>query len=122
MALLRLSATGRWEGPPSPKVGGFKCPAAANQAGNDPFGAQALRTTFVFWRVGLLEDAELVYEALAQRSPQDVRELARSSGIGGERLQMAVVWLELRGRVERDFDIDEERTRSFSSVRVKAPA
>jgi len=69
--------------------------------------------------VGLLEDAELVYEALTRRSPQDVRELARSSGIGGERLQMAVVWLELRGRVERHFEIDEERTRSFSSVGVK---
>jgi hypothetical protein len=72
--------------------------------------------------VGLLEDAELVYEALTRRSPQDVRALARSSGIGGERLQMAVVWLELRGRVERHFDIDEERTRSFSSVRVKVLA
>ena len=72
--------------------------------------------------MGLLEDAELVYEALTRRSPQDVRELARSSGIGGERLQMAVVWLELRGRVERHFDIDEERTRSFSSVRVNALA
>jgi predicted Rossmann fold nucleotide-binding protein DprA/Smf involved in DNA uptake len=69
--------------------------------------------------VGLLEDAELVYEALTRRSPQDVRELARTTGIGGESLQMAVVWLELRGRVERHFDIDEERTRSFSSVRVK---
>ena len=69
--------------------------------------------------MGLLEDAELVYEALARRSPQDFRELVRSSGIGGERLQMAVVWLELRGRVDRHFDIDEERTRSFSSVRVK---
>jgi predicted Rossmann fold nucleotide-binding protein DprA/Smf involved in DNA uptake len=69
--------------------------------------------------VGLLEDAELVYEALTRRSPQDVRELARSTGIGGERLQMAVVWLELRGRVERHFDIDEERTRSFSWVRAK---
>ena len=86
---------------------------------NDPFGAQALRTTFVFWSVGLLEDAELVYEALTRRSPQDVRELARSSGIGGERLQMAVVWLELRGRVERHFDIDEEPTRSFSWVRAR---
>jgi hypothetical protein len=60
-----------------------------------------------------------VYEALTRRSPQDVRALARSSGIGGERLQMAVVWLELRGRVERHFDIDEERTRSFSWVRAK---
>jgi len=69
--------------------------------------------------VGLLEDAELVYEALTLRSPQDVRELARSTGIGGERLQMAVVWLELRERVERHFDVDEERTRSFSSVGVK---
>ena len=69
--------------------------------------------------MGLLEDAELVYEALTRRSPQDVRELARTTGIGGERLQMAVVWLELRERVERHFDIDEERTRSFSSVRVK---
>lgn len=69
--------------------------------------------------MGLLEDAELVYEALTLRSPQDVRELARSTGIGGERLQMAVVWLELRERVERHFDVDEERTRSFSSVGVK---
>ena len=72
--------------------------------------------------VSLLRDAETVYEALTLRSPQGARGLAQSTGIDGERLQMAVVWLELRGRVERHFDIDEERTRSFSSVRVREPA
>jgi hypothetical protein len=69
--------------------------------------------------VSLLNDAEVIHEALSRRSPQNARELARSTGIGGERLQMAVVWLEMRGRVERHFGIDEERTSSFSSVRVK---
>ena len=54
MARLHLSATGRWEGPPSPKVRGFKCHPAANPAlsanhasKDDPFGAQAPRMTFV---------------------------------------------------------------------------
>jgi len=72
--------------------------------------------------VALLEDAEVVYEALTRRSPQHAGELARSSGIGSERLQMAVVWLELRGRVDRSFDLEEEPTRSFSCVRVREQA
>lgn len=72
--------------------------------------------------MGLLTDAEAVYVALSRRSPQGVLELAESSGIRGERLQMAVVWLDLRGRVERDFDVDEAPTNSFSSVRVKESA
>ncbi len=58
------------------------------------------------WRVGLLSDAEAVYRALARESPQAERELARSSGIVGERLETAVVWLELRGYVERVLDLD----------------
>jgi len=72
--------------------------------------------------MSLLEDAELVYGALIDEGPLDAEELARSSGIDGERLQIVVVWLELRGRVERHFDLDEERTRSFSCVRVRGPA
>ena len=69
--------------------------------------------------VSLLSDAEAVYHALRGRSPQDASTLARSTGIVGERLQMAVVWLEMRGRVERDFKIDESPANSFSSVRLK---
>ena len=51
----------------------------------------------VFSDVSLLEDAAVVYRALLRRSPQNAGELERSSGIEGERLQMAAVWLELRG-------------------------
>jgi hypothetical protein len=76
----------------------------------------------VFLEMGLREDAEVVYEALTRRNPQDAGELARSSGIGGERLQMAVVWLELRGRVDRSFDLEEEPTRSSSCVSVRKSA
>jgi hypothetical protein len=68
--------------------------------------------------MSLLEDAELVYATVIDEGPLDAEELERSSGIDGERLQMAVVWLELRGRVERHIDLDEERTRSFSRLRV----
>lgn len=69
--------------------------------------------------VSLLRDSEAVYDALKGHSPQDRRTLARSSGIVGERLQMAVVWLEMRGRVERRFNTNEHATNSFSSVRLK---
>ncbi len=68
--------------------------------------------------VSLLRDAETVYEALTRRSPQGARGLAQSTGIDGERLHMAVVWLELRGQVERGFKIDEHPTNGFSWVRV----
>jgi hypothetical protein len=68
--------------------------------------------------VGLLRDAEVIYEAQVRHSPQDPRELAWSSGIDGERLQMAVVWLGLQSRAERRFKLDEELTRSFTWVRV----
>jgi DNA-binding MarR family transcriptional regulator len=72
--------------------------------------------------VGLLDDAAAVFRALAEKSPQSARELARSSGVEGDRLQMAVVWLEERGEVERQFDTLEDRTASFSSVRLKPHA
>jgi hypothetical protein len=48
-------------------------------------------------------------------------ELERSSGIEGERLQMAF-WLELCGRVDRSFDLEEEPTRSFSCVGLRKSA
>ncbi len=72
--------------------------------------------------VSLLEDAEAVYEALTVQSPEDAGELMRWSGIDGERLQMAIAWLELCGRVERRFNLEEVPTSSFSCVRVTEPA
>jgi predicted Rossmann fold nucleotide-binding protein DprA/Smf involved in DNA uptake len=68
--------------------------------------------------MSLLADADAVYEALSRRSPQEADELAESSGIDGDRLQMAVVWLELQGQVERDLPIDEPTTSAFSAVRL----
>jgi hypothetical protein len=72
--------------------------------------------------MGILADAETVYRALAEESPQDARELARSSGIDGERLEHAVIWLELRGRVEISFGTEEDLTRSFSLARLRQPS
>jgi hypothetical protein len=76
----------------------------------------------IYSEVSLLEDAEAVYEALTVQSPEDAGELMRSSGIDGERLQMAIAWLELRGRVERRFNLEEVPTSSFSCVRVTEQA
>jgi hypothetical protein len=72
--------------------------------------------------VSLLNDAGVVYKALLQRSPQDVSELALATGLDGERLEMAVVWLELRGRADWHLDGNEDSTRSFSWVSVRKPA
>jgi hypothetical protein len=72
--------------------------------------------------VSLLKDAEAVYKALLQRSPQDERELMEATGLNSERLQIAVVWLELRGRADRHFDLDDQPPYSFSSVSVRTPA
>jgi hypothetical protein len=39
-----------------------------------------LRPAVVYPKVSLLEDADVVYEAISGRGPLDARELARSSG------------------------------------------
>ena len=72
--------------------------------------------------MSLRKDAEHVYKSLLQRSPQDVRELALATGLEGARLEMAVVWLELRGRADWHLDDNEDSTRSFSWVSVRKPA
>lgn len=71
--------------------------------------------------MSLLKDAEKIYKSLLQRSPQDVRQLALATGLEDERLEMAVVWLELRGRVDWHLDGNDDSTRSFSWVSVRNP-
>jgi DprA winged helix domain len=72
--------------------------------------------------MSLLKDAEKVYTSLLQQSPQDIRELAQATGLDSDRVQMAVVWLELRGRADWHLDGNEDSTRSSSWVSVRKPA